>query len=141
MRRKHALTAAVVLLSAVPAAAAPGKLPPSNTTPPAISGDTTAGQTLTASTGTWDGNGLRYASQWQRCDSSGAACAAVGGATASTYTTGNADVGSTMRVSVTATNSRGTASAVSAPSGVIPPPPTSPARGGGTGPPPVPTPP
>src|SRR5689334_11446243 len=109
MRRKHALNAGVVLPAAFPAAAAPGKPPPSNNTPPAISGDTTAGQTLTASTGSWDGNGLRFAFQWQRCDSSGVACAAVGGATGSTYTTGNADVGSTMRVSVTATNSRGSA--------------------------------
>jgi len=127
MRRKHALTAAVVLLMALPAAAAaPGKLPPSNSTPPAISGDITAGQTLTASTGTWDGNGLKYTYQWQRCDPSGAACTDVGGATSSTYTTGNADVGSTLRVTVTATNVRGSASATSDPSGVIAPQPAAP---------------
>jgi hypothetical protein len=126
MRRKHALTAAVVLLIAVPAAAAPpGKLPPSNTTPPAISGDTTSGQTLTAGTGSWEGNGLHFSFQWQRCNSSGAACAALGGAASSTYTTGDADVGSTMVAAVTATNARGTATAVSAPSGVIAPPPAS----------------
>ena len=47
--------------------------------------------------------------QWRRCDSAGANCADIAGATASTYTLTPADVGTTIRVVVTATNAAGTA--------------------------------
>src|SRR5207247_1281475 len=68
------------------------------------------GQTLSASTGSWSGTTpMTYAYQWARCDSSGGSCAAVSGATASSYLLGASDVGYKMRLSVTATNSAGSA--------------------------------
>lgn len=61
------------------------------------------GNVLTASTGTWDGT-YTYTYQWSRCDANGGNCAPITGATAQTYTPVAADVGSTIRVSVTASN-------------------------------------
>ncbi len=76
-----------------------------NVTPPTITGLATRGSTLTASNGTWtfDDDYLTYAYQWELCDSGGASCADIGGATNQTYVVQNADVGSTIRVKVTAT--------------------------------------
>src|SRR4030095_216657 len=86
---------------------------------PTIGGTTQQGQTLNASTGSWSGTTpISYAYQWARCNSSGAACAPVSGATSSSYLLGSADVGSTMAVSVTASNTAGTAT-VSVWTGVI----------------------
>src|SRR5207244_2000139 len=53
------------------------------------------------------------------CDSAGANCAAISGATAASFTLGSADVGSTVRSAVTASNSAGSASATSAQSAVV----------------------
>jgi hypothetical protein len=86
---------------------------PASTAPPTIAGTPQQGQTLTASPGTWD-NEPTFAYQWQRCDASGAACADVAGATAQTYGVSPTDVGTTLRVNVTATNRFGTATAQSA---------------------------
>jgi subtilisin family serine protease len=93
---------------------------PSSTGVPAISGSAQAGQTLTGSTGTWSGTApITYASQWKRCDSSGAACADVAGAIGSTYTLGASDLGSTLRASVVATNAYGSATATSGATAVV----------------------
>jgi hypothetical protein len=78
-----------------------------------ISGKAEEGQVLSASTGSWSGSPTAYAYQWRRCDSSGAGCAAIAGATSATYSLGAADVGSTVRVAVTATNAGGAATAES----------------------------
>lgn len=48
---------------------------------------------------------MTFAYQWRRCDSSGNGCVDIVGATAGTYTLSGADVGFTVRVAVTATNS------------------------------------
>ncbi|HVP03108.1 MAG TPA: hypothetical protein VMT10_11105 [Solirubrobacteraceae bacterium] len=96
--------------------------PPANTVLPAISGTAHDGQTLSASTGTWTGTPtIDYAYQWRRCDSAGNGCADIAGATASTFTLGTADIGSTLRVVVTASNAAGIVSATSAPSAVVSP--------------------
>jgi hypothetical protein len=95
-------------------------LAPSNTSPPAISGTAQDGQTLTASTGMWSGTPpLTYAYQWQSCNSAGESCTNISGATGSTYVLGHGDVGTTLRVVVTATNSAGSASSTSAASAVV----------------------
>ncbi|HEX8052125.1 MAG TPA: hypothetical protein VF517_03970, partial [Thermoleophilaceae bacterium] len=87
---------------------------PANTALPSISGTTQLGQTLTASSGTWTGTSpITYAYQWQRCNSSGASCANIAGATNLTYTVAAGDVGSTFRVAVTATNVVSSTSATS----------------------------
>src|SRR6266498_86896 len=94
--------------------------PPVNTSPPTISGTPQDGQTLTASPGSWSGTQpITYADQWQRCNSSGANCAPISGATSPTYAVTSADVGSTLRVAVTATNSAGSATATSAATTVV----------------------
>lgn len=117
-------TSAVVGGAATP----PPPSPPANSTPPEISGVAQDGQTLTASTGSWSGAPTAYAYQWQRCDTSGS-CASVSGATMSSYGVMTADVGKTLRVVVTATNTGGSASVTSAATTVVttaapPPPPT-----------------
>jgi hypothetical protein len=92
---------------------------PSNTATPTISGTPQESSTLTASTGTWSNSPTSYAYSWSRCDANGDNCAAVSGATANTYTSQSADVGHTLRVTVTATNADGSADATSAPTAVV----------------------
>jgi len=72
-----------------------------------------AGGTLGATTGTWANAPATFAYQWQSCDAMGAACVDATGPGASTasYTLVAADVGATMRVTVTAANAGGSASA------------------------------
>jgi hypothetical protein len=62
---------------------------------------------------------MTYTYQWQRCDTSGGACAAISGATGATYTLGSAYVGETLRLSVTASNAGGSATASSAPTATV----------------------
>src|SRR5262245_30434658 len=83
--------------------------------PPAVSGSAQVGQTLTTSTGSWAGTApISYAYQWLRCGLNGGNCAAIPGATGKTYVVATADVGSTLRSRVTASNVAGSASAQSA---------------------------
>ena len=93
---------------------------PTSTAPPTIIGTAQVGQSLTAGTGTWTGNPTSFAFQWQRCDATGAACTGIPGATSGTYLVADADRGSTLRVAVTAQNAVGSATAVSAPTAVVP---------------------
>jgi hypothetical protein len=110
----------VLAASVLSAGAALKATAPHNTTPPAISGTPTQGQTLTSSTGTWNGTTpITYAYSWRRCDATGGSCAQISGATASTYALTNADVGATVRVRVTASNSAGSTGSTSVPSAVI----------------------
>jgi hypothetical protein len=102
--------------------------PPANSTPPSISGTAQDGQTLTASPGSWTGSPSSYGYQWQDCDTSGANCAAIAGAANSSYTAQSGDVGYTLRVAVTASNTAGATTASSPATSVVaaapPPPPT-----------------
>jgi len=83
--------------------------PPVNTAIPTISGTTTVGSTLTATTGTWTGAPTpSFTYQWLRAGTP------IGGATSSTYVIVVADQANTLTVRVTGTNSQGTASANSA---------------------------
>src|SRR5205823_1300793 len=86
---------------------------PTNTALPAISGSAQAGQTLTASNGSWSGEPTSYAYQWQRCNSSGGSCAAITGATAQTYPAPPAALRTSLRVADTASNSGGASSPAS----------------------------
>jgi hypothetical protein len=65
---------------------------------------------LTATPGTWSGTPT-FTYQWER--TSGAVWASISGATASTYTVTAADVGSKLRIAVTATNAAGSSTAYS----------------------------
>lgn len=117
----------VVALAAGVARGSATASPPANESPPTISGTPQQDQTLTASLGTWSGDSpITYSFQWQRCDSAGATCGSIAGATASTRQVGSGDVGGTLRVVVTATNPSGVGSAASGPTTVIPSPGTAP---------------
>lgn len=106
--------------SAVTAAVIP--LAPASTSPPTVSGVDRQGQTLTEARGGWTNNPTGYLTQWQRCDTNGASCSAIAGATGQTYTLTVADPGHTIEVSETASNAGGSAGPVSSlPTGVIVP--------------------
>ena len=93
--------------------------PPSNTAPPTIAGETEQGQVLSADAGSWSGTQpITYAYQWQRCDTGGANCTNIGSPT-STYALTSADIGSTIVVAVTASNSAGSATASSVPTAIV----------------------
>jgi hypothetical protein len=94
--------------------------PPVNISPPTVSGTAQEGATLTADAGSWGGTApIAYAYQWRRCDTSGAGCSDIAGASDPTYAVTSSDVGSTLRVSVTATNSFGSSTASSNPTTVV----------------------
>ncbi|MEA2207582.1 MAG: hypothetical protein QOF54_59, partial [Solirubrobacteraceae bacterium] len=99
---------------------------PVNTAPPTITGTAQQGQTLTEHHGVWTNEPTGYAYQWQQCDSSGNTCKAISGATGQTYALAAADVGHTIRVQETASNSFGssTPATSSATAAVTPPAPT-----------------
>jgi hypothetical protein len=93
---------------------------PSNTAPPTITGTAQQGQLLTAQNGSWTNEPTSFAYQWQRCDTTGANCSPISTATAQTYTLTSADVGSTLRVQVTAANAAGSSvPSSSAPTAVV----------------------
>jgi hypothetical protein len=88
--------------------------------PPTISGTATQEQSLTESHAAWSNKPTGYSYQWQRCDSEGDNCQNIAGAVGQTYMLTAADVGSTLHVRETATNSEGiSAPQVSAPTAVV----------------------
>jgi hypothetical protein len=99
-------------LSAPTAVVEPPPAAPVATTPPAILGFPASGSELTADPGVWTPAGAAVGLQWQRCDDQG--CAAIDGATGTTYDVVQADVGFSIRVEVTATDAVGTTTADSA---------------------------
>jgi hypothetical protein len=90
-----------------------------NTVLPSVSGSAVEGEKLSASDGTWTGNPMSYAYQWEDCNTLGESCSNISGATASSYTLAASDVGGTMRVAVSASNAGGSASATSAPTAAV----------------------
>src|SRR6266508_932346 len=94
---------------------------PANTAPPTVSGTPKVGQQLSADPGSWSGNPTSFAYQWQRCDADVATCSNVVGATAKTYGIQAGDLGYRLRVTVTARNAKGSATATSAITTVIAP--------------------
>jgi hypothetical protein len=108
--------------TSVPTAVVSNASAPSNTAPPTISGTAEIGSKLTASDGSWNGSPTGFSYAWSRCDQNGGSCAAIGGASAKTYTVTQADAGSTLRVGVTATNGAGSTEATSVPTAVVPSP-------------------
>lgn len=59
---------------------------------------------LGGSSGDWNFSPDSYAYQWERCDTGGANCVDIAGATGTSHTPTSADAGSTLRVRVVATN-------------------------------------
>jgi hypothetical protein len=79
------------------------------------------GEQLTALPVSYTGSAppTSFAYQWERCSPAGIGCVPLDGATSESYTIASLDVGSTLRVEVTASSSAGDASATSAPSAVV----------------------
>jgi hypothetical protein len=94
---------------------------PTNTAKPTISGTPAVGEVVTANNGTWTGGATTFTYQWQRCPAGATtACINIAGATGKTYTVRTADVGSALRVNVTAHNASGsTATATSDPTTIV----------------------
>lgn len=123
----------VLVLSAIAALAGSGsasgqtRAAPVNQIPPKISGTAREGNTLSASIGAWGGTKpITFSGVWKRCDGSGNNCSAVTGTENQLqYKLTSNDVGHTMRVTVTATNSDGHASATSSATAVVKPAPAS----------------
>ena len=87
------------------------KYPPTNTTPPTLTGVPQIGNVLTSSTGTWatDRQITSYAYTWLRCDANGANCYALHGyaIASNTYRLTAEDVGKTIRIDVYARHDEG----------------------------------
>jgi hypothetical protein len=98
-----------------------GAAVPVNTALPVVTGTTTSGQTLTLTNGSWSSPVpiQSYGYSWRRCDTNGASCVDVAGATAPRYALTDADVSHTLVGIVQARNAAGTTNAVSRPSAVI----------------------
>ena len=110
----------------VTAAAPPS--PPVSTALPVVSGADEEGSTLTSTAGVWNGSPTSYAYQWEDCNALGEGCLSISGSTTASLKLAALNVGGTARVSVTATNLEGSASATSAATPVIKavPPPAAP---------------
>ncbi len=81
---------------------------------PLIVGTLEVGGVLTASIGTFTGDApIATKQQWQRCNAVGGACKDIKGATKQIYHPTSSDVGSTLRLVVTATNLYGKATSIS----------------------------
>jgi hypothetical protein len=81
--------------------------PPVNTTSPTVSGDPRDGKFLTATRGSWANDPQVYAVEWQRCQSPGVGCQSIPGQHDMAYQLRTEDIGSVIRVSVTAGNGGG----------------------------------
>ena len=113
-----------------------GTASPYPTGAPSVEGTAQAGQTLSATDGTWTGAPTSFAYQWQRCFGDGSGCADIPGATGQTLPLTARSAGDSFRVRVTATEGIGSASKTSGPSAAVaekppdPPPPDPPAYAG-----------
>ncbi|MGA2470907.1 MAG: hypothetical protein ABSG64_09485 [Solirubrobacteraceae bacterium] len=95
---------------------------PVSTAAPVVVGTAEDSYTLSVSTGSWSGYPTpTFAYQWQRCGSG--PCADISEALASSYIATSADVGSTLRALVVASNAYGSITVYSAPTSVIEGPP------------------
>jgi hypothetical protein len=128
-----AAVAAVAVLAVEPLAGADGhaglgvseSLTPINKTLPRITGKAREGLALSATRGVWAGpRGLTYRYNWLRCRPGGTRCSTIAAATRLRYVLQASDVGSTLRVRVTAVAPAGQRSVRSAPTAVVQPAPT-----------------
>lgn len=124
-RRTRSVTVAALAGAAITALLLPlsstaqPKAVPTNTSPPTISGSPVRGQTLVAGTGSWAGTPpISFGFQWQRCVGADN-CTQIPGAASTTYVLTSTDVGTRIRLQVSATNPEGTARAWSSQTAVV----------------------
>lgn len=93
---------------------------PKSTSLPSISGLLQDGGLLSGTSGEWSGSApISYSYQWELCNAAGASCKAISEAVGATLKLSPVDVGSTVRLAVTATNAAGSTTATSPASGLI----------------------
>jgi hypothetical protein len=115
--------AALVLATGDGTAAPAAK--PSNVAEPDVDGRAEQGRTLSASRGRWNGTDpISYEFRWVRCGAGGGRpdgsdCGLIIGATGSRYQIAGADVGSRLRVRVTAKNADGSQTVASNPTALV----------------------
>ena len=107
----------VALVLAAAAVASPAAAPV-NVDPPTITGTARQGEALTAQNGTWDNSPTEFRYRWLRCNQLGNSCVLLA-ADGKTYRVGQADVGHTLRVRVTAINADGSTNARSEQTDVV----------------------
>jgi hypothetical protein len=97
------------------------RVAPVNTALPTISGIARENETLTTSDGIWTGSGITFTYHWSRCNTAGGACVQISGTAAEkkTYVVTAADVGSTLRSVVTASNTGHSVPATSAQTAIV----------------------
>jgi serine protease AprX len=87
---------------------------------PTIDGAAREGSVLRGNVGVWSGSlPLSFGLQWLRCDAAGAQCNPIPGIAGQEYQLATADIDATIRMRVTATNSAGSTSVVSAATGAV----------------------
>jgi hypothetical protein len=118
-RRLRRATALLSLLAGAVLTQAASAAAPQSNSAPTISGQPREGRTLTADNGSWANSPASFAYQWQQCDSTGASCNPVSGATSKSYRAASGDVDHTLKVAVSATNADGSSTATSAATDVI----------------------
>jgi hypothetical protein len=98
---------------------------PTNVGEPDVDGRAEQSRTLSTTRGRWNGTSpISYAFRWVRCGADGGRadgsdCGLIIGANGPRYRIASADVGSRLRVRVTATNAEGAETVASNPTGVI----------------------
>lgn len=120
--RWGALAASVAVLFGAHAAidhARPGGKPPRSVSRPVISGEPASGVLLRATAGRWTGTPSRIRFQWQRCSGAGHPCRSIRAAGGQTYLVAASDFGHRLRVRVRATNTAGSALALSAATRIV----------------------
>jgi hypothetical protein len=115
--------ATTTVIVPAPPTVIPTPVAPTLVSPPGLTLSMQNGKrVLSASPGSWNGvPALTYSYAWERCNRDGERCLPIDGATGATYGIGDSDIGFTLRVVVTASNSAGTLSAPSEPTSVIEP--------------------
>jgi large repetitive protein len=112
------LSLAMAALVVGAAAIAAPRVAPINVEPPTITGTARVGEALSARNGTWANAPTDFRYRWLRCNRFGRDCLLLA-ADGQTYRVGQADVGRTLRVRVTAVNADGATSARSDPTEVV----------------------
>ena len=107
--RSGANSQAVFSLATAPAVSGADTVSgPSSSAPPLVAVVIQQGRELTGAVGSWSGSGaIKYAYRWYRCNTAGARCKSIPGATRRTYTLVAKDVGQTIGFGVRATDSAG----------------------------------
>ena len=120
MKKRLIFLVVLMLVGTGSAAAVAAVTKPRNTVRPTTSGVAKQGEVLTADPGTWTGTQpITFTYQWRRCDSNGANCSNIIGATSKTYTLTSVDVGNRLRVRVRGANSAGATNATSPATAVV----------------------